>query len=88
MIEQYEAGAPELAAPRPYALTLAHKHLPEMVAHTGIAASAGVHADRRQFLQGAVGVGAAAPDAVAGGKHRRHASKILRSTTLASASSG
>jgi N-acetyl-gamma-glutamyl-phosphate reductase len=38
MIEQYEAGAPELAAPRPYALTLAHKHLPEMVAHTGIAA--------------------------------------------------
>ena len=38
MIAQYESGAPELAAPRPYALTLAHKHLPEMVAHTGIAA--------------------------------------------------
>ncbi|MEI7464680.1 MAG: N-acetyl-gamma-glutamyl-phosphate reductase [Burkholderiales bacterium] len=30
------ANAP-LAAPRPYALTLAHKHLPEMKAHTGLA---------------------------------------------------
>lgn len=39
MIAAYEAGAPRLAAPRPYALTLAHKHLPEMVAHTGIAAA-------------------------------------------------
>jgi len=38
MIEQYEAGAnPVLDAPRPYALTLAHKHLPEMMAHTGLA---------------------------------------------------
>ena len=37
MIEQYEAGSdPLLQAPRPYGLTLAHKHLPEMVAHTGI----------------------------------------------------
>jgi len=37
MIEQYEAGGnPVLQAPRPYGLTLAHKHLPEMVAHTGI----------------------------------------------------
>jgi N-acetyl-gamma-glutamyl-phosphate reductase len=34
MIEQYEAGSDErLAAPRPYGLTLAHKHLPEMMAH-------------------------------------------------------
>jgi N-acetyl-gamma-glutamyl-phosphate reductase len=40
MIEQYEAGGnPELAAPRPYALGLAHKHLPEMKAHTGLAAA-------------------------------------------------
>lgn len=39
MIAQYEAGGdPALMAPRPYALTLAHKHLPEMVAHTGLAA--------------------------------------------------
>lgn len=34
MIEQYRAGGdPRLDAPRPYALTLAHKHLPEMMAH-------------------------------------------------------
>ena len=38
MIAQYEAGGdPALAAPRPYALALAHKHLPEMKAHTGLA---------------------------------------------------
>ena len=40
MIAQYEAGGdPALAAPRPYALGLAHKHLPEMKAHTGLAAT-------------------------------------------------
>ena len=34
MIEQYEAGGdPLLLSPRPYALGLAHKHLPEMMAH-------------------------------------------------------
>jgi len=38
MIEQYEAGGDaRLQSPRPYALNLAHKHLPEMVAHTGLA---------------------------------------------------
>jgi N-acetyl-gamma-glutamyl-phosphate reductase len=37
MIEQYEAGAdPVLQAPRPYGLTLAHKHVPEMTLHTGL----------------------------------------------------
>jgi len=37
MIEQYEAGGDsELTAPRPYGLALAHKHLPEMKAHTGL----------------------------------------------------
>jgi len=38
MIEQYEAAArePRLAAPRPYGLGLAHKHLPEMMVHTGL----------------------------------------------------
>ena len=37
MIEQYEAGGDlRLEAPRPYALGLAHKHLPEMTAHTGL----------------------------------------------------
>ncbi len=40
MIEQYEASPIEhaLTSPRPYALSLAHKHLPEMAAHTGLAA--------------------------------------------------
>jgi N-acetyl-gamma-glutamyl-phosphate reductase len=38
MIEQYESAAePALTSPRPYALSLAHKHLPEMAAHTGLA---------------------------------------------------
>ncbi|HEV8689765.1 MAG TPA: N-acetyl-gamma-glutamyl-phosphate reductase [Ideonella sp.] len=37
MIEQYQAGGdPALSSPRPYGLGLAHKHLPEMVAHTGL----------------------------------------------------
>ena len=37
MIEQYEtSGDPLLTSPRPYALGLQHKHLPEMVAHTGL----------------------------------------------------
>ena len=39
MIEQYEARPlpAALQSPRPYGLTLAHKHLPEMKAHTGLA---------------------------------------------------
>ena len=38
MIEQYQAGGDvRLESPRPYALTLAHKHVPEMMAHTGLA---------------------------------------------------
>ena len=38
MIEQYKAGGDaRLDSPRPYALTLAHKHVPEMMAHTGLA---------------------------------------------------
>jgi len=36
MIADYEAGGSKLASPRPYALTLAHKHIPEMMAHTGV----------------------------------------------------
>ncbi|WP_179405454.1 N-acetyl-gamma-glutamyl-phosphate reductase [Burkholderia guangdongensis] len=37
MIADYEADATaKLAAPRAYALALAHKHLPEMAAHTGL----------------------------------------------------
>ena len=40
MIEQYEtSGDPLLTSPRPYALGLSHKHLPEMVAHTGLTVS-------------------------------------------------
>ena len=38
MIEQYRAGGDDaLLSPRPYGLTLAHKHVPEMTAHTGLA---------------------------------------------------
>jgi N-acetyl-gamma-glutamyl-phosphate reductase len=37
MIEQYEAGGDaRLSAPRPYGLALVHKHIPEMMAHTGL----------------------------------------------------
>ena len=37
MIEQYQRGDdPLLAAPRPYALSLKHKHVPEMQLHTGM----------------------------------------------------
>ncbi len=37
MIEQYEAGGDaQLDSPRPYGLTLAHKHVPEMMTHTGL----------------------------------------------------
>ena len=37
MIEQYEAaGDARLGAPRPYALSLGHKHVPEMMTHTGL----------------------------------------------------
>ena len=37
MIEQYQAGGDaRLDAPRPYALNLHHKHLPEMSTHTGL----------------------------------------------------
>jgi len=42
MIADYEPAGVErpvaLASPRPYALALAHKHLPEMMAHTGLQA--------------------------------------------------
>ncbi|MCC7042735.1 MAG: N-acetyl-gamma-glutamyl-phosphate reductase [Acidobacteria bacterium] len=38
MIARYEAGGDaRLLSPRPYALTLKHKHLPEMLTHTGLA---------------------------------------------------
>ena len=37
MIEQYQTRSePRLTSPRPYGLTLWHKHLPEMMAHTGL----------------------------------------------------
>ncbi len=43
MIEQYQAAAASGAeqaftSPRPYALSLVHKHVPEMMAHTGLTA--------------------------------------------------
>ncbi len=39
MIAEYEEGDktnPSLISPRPYALSLQHKHVPEMMAHTGL----------------------------------------------------
>ncbi|MEJ8795696.1 N-acetyl-gamma-glutamyl-phosphate reductase [Trinickia caryophylli] len=41
MIADYEASPPDakLASPRPYALALAHKHLPEMTMHGGLRAA-------------------------------------------------
>lgn len=40
MIEQYQAdGEQALTSPRPYALSLHHKHVPEMMAHTGLVAA-------------------------------------------------
>jgi N-acetyl-gamma-glutamyl-phosphate reductase len=37
MIERYQTNpAPALLSPRPYGLSLTHKHLPEMQAHTGL----------------------------------------------------
>jgi N-acetyl-gamma-glutamyl-phosphate reductase len=38
MIEQYQSSPiePALTSPRPYGLTLVHKHVPEMMAHTGL----------------------------------------------------
>ena len=49
MIEQYQAADAQagtgattehaLTSPRPYALTLVHKHVPEMMAHTGLTAA-------------------------------------------------
>lgn len=41
MIADYEAGdktKPALTSPRPYALSLEHKHVPEMMVHTGLQA--------------------------------------------------
>jgi N-acetyl-gamma-glutamyl-phosphate reductase len=38
MIEQYQAGRDaKLMPPRPYGLALSHKHIPEMMVHTGLA---------------------------------------------------
>ena len=40
MIARYEANSePALTSPRPYALSLHHKHVPEMMAHTGLASA-------------------------------------------------
>ncbi|MFG6447748.1 N-acetyl-gamma-glutamyl-phosphate reductase [Roseateles sp. BYS180W] len=37
MIAEYQGDAPaQLQSPRPYALALTHKHLPEMMSHTGL----------------------------------------------------
>ncbi|CAM8623835.1 ArgC Acetylglutamate semialdehyde dehydrogenase [Burkholderiales bacterium] len=53
MIEAYEAGGDaELDAPRPYALGLAHKHLPEMTLHSHLNATPVFMPIVGPFLQG------------------------------------
>jgi N-acetyl-gamma-glutamyl-phosphate reductase len=53
MIEAYEAGGnPELDAPRPYALGLAHKHLPEMTLHSHLSSAPIFMPIVGPFLQG------------------------------------
>jgi N-acetyl-gamma-glutamyl-phosphate reductase len=53
MIEAYEAGGnTELAAPRPYALGLAHKHLPEMTLHSHLSSAPIFMPIVGSFLQG------------------------------------
>lgn len=40
MIEQYQTSSEQsLTSPRPYGLSLSHKHVPEMMAHTGLSAA-------------------------------------------------
>jgi N-acetyl-gamma-glutamyl-phosphate reductase len=75
MIEQYQAGGdPRLAAPRQYGLGLAHKHLPEMQAHTGLSAPpifAPIVADFYKGLAVTIGLHpqALAPGATLAGVH-------------------
>ena len=62
MIDQYQAAAsqagsgstaePALTSPRPYALTLAHKHVPEMMTHTGLTATPIFMPSVSNFYQG------------------------------------
>jgi N-acetyl-gamma-glutamyl-phosphate reductase len=53
MIEQYEAGGDaRLTSPRPYGLKLAHKHLPEMTTHGGLAAAPIFQPIVSNFLKG------------------------------------
>jgi N-acetyl-gamma-glutamyl-phosphate reductase len=53
MIEAYGAGgSPELDAPRPYALGLSHKHLPEMTLHSCLTATPIFMPIVGPFLQG------------------------------------
>ena len=53
MIEQYEAGGdPKLNSPRPYGLTLAHKHVPEMTLHSGLQRKPVFHPMVANFYKG------------------------------------
>ena len=84
MIEQYQASPlePALTSPRPYALTLAHKHVPEMMTHTGLTARPVLLPIVANFYKGlAVSVllhrsqlpAAAAPEAVQAAFEQRYA---------------
>jgi len=86
MIEQYQSVPKEhaLTAPRPYALSLAHKHVPEMMAHTGLTARPLLLPVVADFYKGlAVSVplhrtqlpGSATPEAVHAALVRRYATE-------------
>ena len=84
MIEQYEAGGdPKLSAAAALWLSLAHKHLPEMMAHTGLTTPPLFMPIVGQLLQGPGGDGAAAPVATAGGRHGASACTTRWSTHYA-----
>ena len=62
MIEQYELGADaKLTSPRPYALALTHKHIPEMIQHTGLKTKPVFMPIVADFYKGLVGQRAVAP---------------------------
>ncbi len=87
MIEQYEtSGDARLTSPRPYALGLAHKHLPEMTAHSGLAVAPVFMPVVANFYKG-LAVSVPAPAVTAGRRHEREhaardAGRLLHGGTL------
>jgi N-acetyl-gamma-glutamyl-phosphate reductase len=87
MIADYEAGAPKLASPRPYALSLAHKHIPEVMAHTGLATKPVFVPVVANFYKGLAVMLPLHFSQLAAGTRRRRCSACSRTAMPASASS-